>query len=200
VGGKYRFLKNISALWLVQECRRTWAAQGQGYSYDELTTLARQAPAFQTLVDPSALEFMSPGGMPDRIRRYVRARGQVEPQTPGEFVRCALESLALAYRQVVGQLEQVLGCQLEAIHIVGGGSRNRLLNQFTADAAGLPVIAGPVEATAIGNILVQALALGRLDSLNQARLVVRDSFPLECFEPGDRGPWDEAYVRWLELG
>jgi rhamnulokinase len=199
VGGKYRFLKNISALWLVQECRRSWAAQGRDYSYDELTALARQAPAFQALVNPSALVFMRPGGMPERIRKYARERGQIEPGTPGEFVRCALESLALAYRQVVEQLEKVLGYQLEAIHIVGGGSRNRLLNQFTADAVGLPVVAGPVEATAIGNILVQALALGRLDSLGQARLLVRNSFPLECFEPGDRGPWEEAYVRFLTL-
>lgn len=200
IGGRYRFLKNISGLWLVQECRRAWAAAGQEYSYAELTQLAAAAPPFHSLVDPNAPEFLHPGEMPQRIGRYCLQRGQPAPTGVGQFVRCALESLALAYRQAIGQLEQTLGYRLEAVHIVGGGSQNRLLNQFTADATGKPVIAGPVEATAIGNLLVQAMALGRLSSLDEARQVVRRSFPLETFEPARGQAWDEAYQRWLALG
>jgi rhamnulokinase len=200
IGGGYRFLKNISGLWLVQECRRAWAAAGQEYSYAELTRLAAEAPPFHSLVDPTAADFLAPGEMPARIGRYCLQRGQPAPTGVGGFVRCALESLALAYRQAIGQLEQALGYSLEAIHIVGGGSQNRLLNQFTADATGKPVIAGPVEATAAGNLLVQAMALGRLSSLSEARQLVRRSFPLETFEPGRQEAWDEAYLRWLALG
>jgi rhamnulokinase len=199
IGGGYRFLKNISGMWLLQECRRAWAAAGREYSYAELTRLAAEAPPFRSLVDHGAPDFMQPGGMPERIRRYCLARGQPAPITAGEYARCALESLALAYRRAISQLEQALGYRLEAVHIVGGGSQNRLLNQFTADATGLPVIAGPVEATAIGNVLVQAMAVGRLATLAEARQVVRRSFPVEVFEPGPSAAWDEAYGRWLEL-
>ncbi len=196
IGGTYRFLKNISGMWLVQECRRVWAAEGRSYSYAELTALAEAAPPFLALVDPNDEAFLKPGDMPERIRRYCQQRGQPAPETVGGMVRCALESLALAYRQTIEQIEQVLGYRLEAIHIVGGGSQNRLLNQFTADATGLPVIAGPVEATAIGNLLVQAMALERLASLEEARTVVRNSFPVEVFEPEAQAAWDDAYRRW----
>jgi len=199
IGGTFRFLKNISGLWLVQECRRAWAAAGQEYSYAELTRLAAEAPAFHSLVDPSAPDFLHPGEMPERIGRYCLKRGQPAPTGVGQFVRCALESLALAYRKAISQMEQALGYSLEAVHIVGGGSQNRLLNQFTADATGKPVIAGPVEATAIGNLLVQAMAMNRLSSLAEARQLVRRSFPLEVFEPGRRDAWQEAYERWLRL-
>ena len=199
IGGSFRFLKNISGLWLVQECRRAWAAAGQEYSYADLTRLAAEAPSFRSLVDPNSAVFLSPGEMPGRIRGYCKERGQPVPETVGEFVRCALESLALAYRKAIAQLEQALGYTLEAVHIVGGGSQNRLLNQFTADATGKLVIAGPVEATAIGNLLTQAMALGRLSSLAEARQLVRRSFPLEVFEPGQREVWEEAYRRWLKL-
>jgi rhamnulokinase len=199
VGGSYRFLKNISGLWLVQECRRAWAAAGQEYSYAELTRLAAQAPAFQSLVDPNDPIFLKPGGMPERIQHYCRERGQTPPSSVGEFVRCALESLALAYRKTILELEQTLGYPLEAVHIVGGGSQNRLLNQFTANATGKPVIAGPVEATAIGNVLVQAMALGQLSSLSEARQLVRRSFPVEVFEPGEGTEWAEAYERWRKI-
>lgn len=199
IGGGYRFLKNISGLWLVQECRRAWASAGQQYSYAELTRLAAEAPAFHCLVDPSASDFLHPGEMPARIGRYCLRHGQPAPTGVGQFVRCALESLALAYRKAIDQLEQALGYSLEAVHIVGGGSQNQLLNQFTADATGKPVIAGPVEATAIGNLLVQAMAVGRLSSLAEARHLVRRSFPVEVFEPASPAAWDEAYGRWLEL-
>lgn len=199
VGGFYRFLKNISGLWLVQECRRAWAAAGQEFSYAELTRLAAEAPAFRCLVDPNDPTFLRPGAMPERIQRYCQERGQPAPSDVGQFVRCALESLALAYRKTVIELEQTLGYSLEAVHIVGGGSQNRLLNQFTADATGKPVIAGPVEATAIGNVLVQAMALGRLSSLSEARQLVRRSFPVEVFEPGEGAEWAEAYERWRKI-
>jgi sugar (pentulose or hexulose) kinase len=196
IGGTFRFLKNISGLWLVQECRRAWAAAGQEFSYAELTRLAAEAPAFHSLVDPNDAAFLSPGEMPERIGRYCLKRGQPPPTGAGQFVRCALESLALAYRKAIEELEQALGYTLEAIHIVGGGSQNRLLNQFAADATGKPVIAGPVEATAIGNVLVQAMAMGQLSSLAEARQLVRRSFPVEVFEPARREAWDEAYQRW----
>ncbi len=199
VNGTIRFLKNLSGMWLVQECRREWAALGQSFSYDDLTALAAQAEPFHALVNPGAETFLRPGDMPARIQRYCRQSGQPAPESVGAFVRCALESLALAYRQALGQIEEVLGYSLDAIHIVGGGSRNRLLNQFTADACGKPVIAGPVEATAIGNLLVQAMALGRLGSLADVRQVVRNSFNPEVFQPGSRQPWDDAYARWLKL-
>ena len=197
VGGTYRFLKNITGMWLVQECRRAWAAEGRSYSYAGLAELAAASPPFVSLVNPNDPSFLSPGDMPRRIRGYCRQTGQAAPETSGAFVRCALESLALAYRQVVEQMEQVLGYRLEAVHIVGGGSQNRLLNQFTADATGKPVIAGPVEATAAGNVLMQAMALGHLNSLPEARSVVRRSFPVEVFEPKSGAVWDGAFERWL---
>ena len=197
VGGGYRFLKNISGMWLVQECRRAWAAAGRDYSYAELTELAAGAAPFRSLVNPNAPDFLSPGDMPARIQRYCQEHGEPAPDSVGAFVRCALESLALAYRHTLGQLEQALGYPLDAIHIVGGGSRNRLLNQFTADATGKPVIAGPVEATAIGNVLVQAMALGQLNSLAEARSLVRRSFPVETFTPGPAEDWEAAYQRFL---
>ena len=199
VGGKTRFLKNISGLWLIQECRRCWAAEGQSYTYDELTALAEKAPAFRTLIHPNDPVFIAPGEMPRRIRQYAVDRRQPAPQEVGEFVRAGLEGLALTYRRVINEMEKALGYSMEAIHIVGGGSRNRLLNQFTADAVGLPVIAGPVEATAVGNILVQAVALGQLKSLEEIRAVVRASFQLEFFQPGLKDPWDAVYEPWQGL-
>lgn len=199
VGGKTRFLKNISGLWLIQECRRFWAAEGGGYTYDELTALAEKAPAFRTLIHPNDPVFLAPGEMPHRIRQYAADSCQPAPVEVGEFVRAGLEGLALTYRRVIREMEIALGYPMEAIHIVGGGSRNRLLNQFTADAVGLPVIAGPVEATAVGNILVQAMALGHLRSLAEVRSVVRASFHLEVFEPGEKDPWDQAFEPWQAL-
>jgi rhamnulokinase len=200
VGGTYRFLKNISALWLIQECRRAWRSEGREFSYDELTELARQARPFLALVNPGDSFFLSPGSMPARIRQYCRLHGSAQPESTGEFVRVTLESLALAYRQVIEQMSSVIGYRPEVIHIVGGGSRNDLLNQFSADASGLPVVAGPVEATSMGNLLLQAIALGDLSSIREARELVRNSFPLKVYEPGPRAAWDEQYERWLELG
>lgn len=196
VFGSTRLLKNISGLWLVQESRRTWAAQGDELSYSTLAELAAQAAPLRSLVDPDSPDFSQPGNMPERIRAFCRRTGQPVPESQGEVIRCALESLALKYRSVLEMLESVTGRHMETLHIMGGGTRNRLLNQFAANATGLPTITGPVEATAIGNILMQAIALGHLDDLSTARQVVRQSFDVETYQPQDRQAWDEAYRRF----
>ncbi|MEN8097922.1 MAG: rhamnulokinase family protein, partial [Chloroflexota bacterium] len=162
VNGTFRLLKNIMGLWLVQECRREWSRSGHMFSYDELTEMAATAPPFGPLVNPSDPCFLAPGDMPARIQAYCRDSGQSAPESRGEIVRCALESLALEYRRVTENLSQLVGKPLRTIHIVGGGSKNKLLDQFTANATGRTVVAGPVEATAIGNILSQAVALGQI--------------------------------------
>lgn len=199
VGGTIRFLKNIMGLWLIQESRRVWADQGQEHSFAELTQMAAEARPFRCFVEPDHVSFLPPGDMPARIREFCRRTGQPEPESKGEVVRCALESLALKYRWVLERLEELLGYRLEVIHIVGGGSQNTLLSQFTADATQRPVVTGPVEATAIGNILTQALAIGDLASRQELRSVVRCSFPLQTYEPGPAAGWDEAYGRFLNI-
>jgi rhamnulokinase len=199
VGGTYRFLKNIMGLWLVQECRREWARAGKDYSYDDLTRLAAESPAFGPLVALSASRFLPPGDMPSRIQTFCRETGQAVPETAGQIARCVLESLALEYRWVAERLDEMVGHRLPTVHIFGGGSRNKLLNQFAADATGRTVVAGPVEATAIGNVLVQAIALGHLASLAEARALVRRSFEVEVFEAHDTADWDEVYDRYLKL-
>ena len=198
-GGTIRFLKNITGLWLVQECRRTWAAQGEPLSYDDVTHLAAQAAPFRSLIDPDWPDFLKPGDMPARIIAFCRLAHQPIPETRAQIIRCALESLALKYRQTIESLEHILGHRLEPLHIVGGGTKNRLLNQFAANAAGRRVITGPVEAAAIGNILVQAIALGELASLAEARAVVRQSFDVAAYEPQEFARWDEAYARFCAL-
>ena len=201
-GGVYntiRLLKNIMGMWLLQESRRQWAKSGKSYSYDELTSLAAQAPAFQSLIFVNDHRFLAPGEMVDRIQAFCRETSQPVPQSPSEVVRCILESLALEYRWGTEKLRELSGKALPVIHIIGGGSRNRLLNQFTADATGCQVIAGPVEATAIGNILLQAIALGHLTSLPAGRALVRRSFDVTSSEPKNHDDWDEAYSRYLAL-
>jgi rhamnulokinase len=194
-----RLLKNIMGLWLVQECRRTWAQQGDELSYDDLTRLASAAPPFSALVEPDDPTFLAPGDMPARLRDFCSRTGQTPPETQGAFVRCALESLALKYRWVVEKLETLTGRSITVIHIVGGGTKNRLLNQFTADATGRQVVTGPIEATAIGNILMQMLAVGQISSLSEGRDLVRRSFSVETHQPQDTSAWLEAYERYLEL-
>jgi rhamnulokinase len=199
VGGTFRFLKNIMGLWLVQECRREWARTGKDYSYDDLTRLAAESPAFGPLVAVNDIHFLPPGDMPARIQAFCRETGQAVPETKGQIGRCVLESLALEYRWVAERLDEMVGHRLPTVHIFGGGSQNKLLNQFAADATGRTVVAGPVEATAIGNVLVQAIALGRLASLADGRALVRRSFEVEVFEAHDTADWDEAYDRYLKL-
>jgi rhamnulokinase len=183
VGGRIRFLKNIAGLWLLQECRRTWAEEGNEYSYEDLATLAAEAGPAQAAIDVDA--FLHPGEMPLKIAAWCRANGQPVPHTHGHMARTILESLAVRYKTVLESLESLLGTRLEVIHIVGGGSRHRLLNQTVADTTRRTVIAGPAEATAAGNVLVQAIGGGVLRDLEEARAVVRNSFHPEVFAPED---------------
>jgi rhamnulokinase len=198
VGGTIRFLKNIMGLWLVQECRRTWERQGKALNYDDLTLMAGTAKPLVSLIDPDHSSFWLPASMPAAIAEFCRRTGQPEPVGPGACVRCALESLALRYRWVLERLEELLGRRLEAIHVVGGGSQNVLLCKLTADACNRPVYAGPVEATAIGNVLVQALGLGLLGSLAEVREVVRRSFEVRVYTPQHPENWQEPYHRFLK--
>ncbi len=199
VGGSIRFLKNIAGLWLVQECRRHWQGQGDSHDYAELTEMAAAARPFAAVLEPDHQSFLTPGEMPARIEAYCRQTGQIPPASKGEMVRTCLEGLALAYRRTLEGLEDVLGRRIEVIHIVGGGCRNGLLNQLTADACGRVVIAGPVEATAIGNVLCQAMAIGRVGSLAEARDIVRASFEVVRYEPREPGAWDQAWQRYRQL-
>jgi len=195
-GGSVRLLKNIIGLWLVQECRRQWEREGVAYDYAELTRLAEEAEPFVSLIDPSDSRFVGPGDMPGRITEFCRETGQLAPEGPGAIIRCALESLALLYQRTLKQIETVTGEHVQRLHIVGGGSKNRLLNQLTANAVRIPTIAGPAEATAAGNALLQALALGHVDSLGEAREIVRDSFDLETYQPEDPDAWAAAIERF----
>ena len=209
VGNTIRLLKNIMGLWLVQECRRVWERAGTTYTYEALMRLAEEAPPFVSLVNPDDASFMLPASMPEAIAAFCKKTGQPVPEEPGSIVRCALESLALKYRWVLERLEELLGepggvstrgqRRLETIHIVGGGSQNTFLCQLTADACNRPVVAGPVEATAIGNVLTQAIGLGLLKSLAEAREVVRRSFEPITFTPREPERWEEAYQRFLKF-
>jgi rhamnulokinase len=195
----FRLLKNIMGLWLVQECRREWARAGQEYDYDALTQMAADAPPFGPIVDVDAHAFLAPGDMPDKIRRFCRDTGQAVPESKGAVLRCALESLALRYRWVLDKLEDMMGRSIAVVHIIGGGMQNELLCQFASDAMQRPVVAGPIEATAMGNVLMQALALGYIGSLAEGREVVRSSFQVRTYEPVDAAPWEDAYGRYINL-
>jgi rhamnulokinase len=198
-GGSVRLLKNISGLWLVQECRRAWAIRGQDFDYAALTQLAVGSPPFASLINPTDARFLAPADMPEAIATFCRETSQPIPDSPGAFIRCALESLALLYRHTLEQIETLLERKIERLHIVGGGSRNALLNQFTANALQIPVLAGPAEATAAGNVLIQAITLGHLDSLNAARQVIRNWMSVNVVEPRDARVWDAAYANFLKL-
>ena len=199
VDGTYRLLKNIMGLWLVQRCKLAFAAKGKDIDYAELTRLATEAAPFRSLIDPDRTEFLGPPDMTEAIAAECRRTNQPVPETPGQFVRCALESLALKYRMVLGWLEELTGIPVKVIHIVGGGTQNQLLNQFTADACGRPVIAGPVEATALGNVLLQARAAGDISSLSEIREVVRRSETIGEYTPRDSAAWDDGWNRFQTL-
>jgi rhamnulokinase len=184
LGGTIRFLKNIAGLWVLQECRREWEAAGQSFTYDDLTRLAVENGPASAHISLKDARFLLPGNMPDKITSFCRETAQPAPATPGQFVRTILESLALTYAQTLRQLESLVGHKFEKLHIVGGGSRSHLLNHLAANATGLTVVTGPVEATAIGNILIQALALGYLESPGHLRRIVENSFPTQTFLPG----------------
>ena len=199
VGGTTRFLKNIPGLWLVQECRRHFARHGDDFDYATLTQLAADSPAFRTLVDPAHASFQSPGGMPKKIAQFAHATGQPAPDSPGQYVRCCLESLALTYHAKLEALESILGQRFDVIHVVGGGGKNSLLCQMTADATSRRVIVGPYEATAMGNALVQAMAVGDVRDLAELRRIVANSFDLATCEPNPSDEWNAAHDRFRQI-
>jgi sugar (pentulose or hexulose) kinase len=198
VFGTYRVLKNIAGLWLLQECQRIWAKETK-YSYEKLVDLAKSAEPFVSLIDPSSPRFQNPTDMPLEIRRFCNSTNQTTPKSVKQIVRTILESLALEYLHTIKQLKKIGNINIDRIHIIGGGSRNRLLCQFTADATGLPVFAGPTEATAIGNILIQASAFERIRSHTELRKVVKNSFNIESYEPNYSLDWEHAYCNLLRL-
>jgi rhamnulokinase len=197
--GTYRLLKNIMGLWLVQQCKRAFDARGRKYEYAQLAQMAAKAPALRSIVNPDDARFLNPPDMPKAIQDFCRETRQPVPKTEGELVRCAYESLALKYREVLGWLEELTGNRIEVIHIVGGGSKSAILNQFAADACQRPVITGPVEATALGNLLVQVRASGELASLAEMREVVRKSSDVAICRPGKPAAWEDASARFTEL-
>ncbi len=197
--GRIRFLRNVPGMWLLQQCRQAWAQQGRSYTYGELTELAEAVPADGALIDVADASFRSPGDMPARIRTYCRNTGQPQPESEGAVTRRLLESLACQYRALLEEFERLLGRPMRTIHIIGGGARNRLLNQMTADCTSRRVVAGPYEATAAGNVLVQAMGLGYLHTVEDIRRVVRHSFEPESYHPVPSVYWEDCYQRYRKL-
>ena len=198
IGGTIRFLKNVTGLWLIQQCRKKWNAE-RPLSYEDLRVMAESAPPFGAFIDPDAPEFSNPEDMPAAIRDYCLKTGQTPPPTPAAVTRCAIESLALRYRQVLDELRRLSPRPIETLHVIGGGSRHVTLCRFTADAAKIPVVAGPAEATALGNIMGQAIALGHAGSIEEMRAAAAGTFPLERYEPRDTAAWDRAYERFAAV-
>jgi rhamnulokinase len=199
IDGTYRLLKNVMGLWLVQECRRSFERRGKALDYAALTHLAAQAEPFRSIVDPNDSSFLSPEDMATALQDYCRSHGQPVPDTEGRLIRCALESLALKYRNVLEGIESLTREKVEVLHVVGGGSKNELLNQFTSDACGIPVITGPTEATALGNVLLQARAQGDIGSLADLRAIVRESSELRTYQPMNGDAWKRAYSKFCEM-
>lgn len=199
IEGTTRFLKNITGLWLLEECRKEWKQAGWTYTYPEIVQLAQQAPPFACLVDPDDPCFAHPSSMLRAIASYCEETGQPVPTSEGGFIRCIFESLALRYSEVMGVLKKMAPFPLDRLHVIGGGSRNRLLNQFTADATGMPVIAGPSEATALGNCMVQARAAGLVADRWEMRRLIAASVATETFLPRKKVGWKEAYARYSRI-
>ncbi|HVO42518.1 MAG TPA: FGGY-family carbohydrate kinase, partial [Aggregatilineales bacterium] len=197
--GTFRLLQNVMGLWLAQESRATWAASGKTYSYDELVVLAEKAPPFRSLVDPNDSRFLDPGDMPQRIRDFCRETGQPIPETEGAIMRTIFESLALKYRAVLDKLVALTGSTVDVLHIIGGGSQNRLLNQMTANAINRPVVAGPVEASTLGNAIVQFISLGELADIWQARDLLSHSVGMRRYEPQNAAVYEEQYARFKQI-
>jgi rhamnulokinase len=199
VAGTTRLLRNVDGLWLLHECRRAWAAEGHDLGFDELTRLAEKAPPLRSLIDPNDPRFLAPGDLPGRIREACAETGQPMPEDAGAVVRCVLESLALKHAQTLELIRTATGMEPPEVHVVGGGALNGPLCEWTAAATGLPVLAGPAEATAIGNLAVQAMALGELESLEAAREAIRASFSPTLHEPVRSGGWQDAAGRFEQL-
>lgn len=199
VFGNIRLLKNINGLWPVQECRRTWKEEGNDWSYTDLAKMAGEAGAFQSLIDPDEERFSRRGNMPRMIQDYCKETGQPVPVTPGQILRVVGDSLALKVRYILTRLEELVGYQVEVLHVIGGGGQDDSLNQGIANSIDRPVIVGPFEATAAGNIIMQILACGQVDSLHEGRQVIRESFGTKVYQPEDCGAWDEAYQSFTKL-
>jgi rhamnulokinase len=199
VFGKIRFLKNIAGLWLLQESRRQWQREGKDYAWEDLLKMAEEAVPFKCVIDPDATDFLSHGNMPGFIRTYCKRTQQHVPETHSEIARCCLESLALRYRWVLEALEHLTNRKLSTIRIVGGGSQNKLLNQFTADACNREVVTGPVEATALGNIMMQAVATGHIKDLTAGRKAIAASVKQETFTPRHSAQWDKTFETFKSL-
>lgn len=194
-----RLLKNIMGLWIYQECKRAWDKQGEVMSFDELEQAAEISEPFAAFIDPDDDIFYSPGSMPDKVREYCRRTRQTVPESKAAVVRCVMESLALKYRVALEGLDDIVGYRIPVLHIVGGGSKNIMLCRFTANAIGRPVITGPIEATAVGNLACQLIALGEVSGLKQAREVIRNSFPMGEYLPSEGARWDEAYAKFKTI-
>lgn len=199
VCGKIRFLKNIMGLWIVQESKRQWEREGKSFTFNDLEQAARAAAPHQSFIDPDDHSFAAPGNMPERIREFCRKTGQPVPQTEGEVIRCAMESLAFKCRMVADALEDVQGKSLEAVHMLGGGIKDTMFCEFVACATGKRVLAGPVEATSTGNAVMQLMAMNKITDLSAARSIIRDSFPIKTYEPTDKAAWEEAYKTYKTL-
>jgi len=199
VGDTIRLLKNITGMWLVQECRRVWNQSGRDWGWEDLNKLSAAAPPLVSFINPDAHDFLAPTDMPEAIRQFARNTAQPVPADEGAVLRCALESIAMKFRHVLGMCEELCEGRIETIHIVGGGTQNRQLCQAAADACARRVLAGPIEATATGNLMMQAVAAGDVGSIAQAREVIRNSFPVEEYEPQNTAAWDEAYEKFLSI-
>ncbi len=199
VCGKIRFLKNIMGLWIVQECRRQWEREGKSFSFNDLEQAARKAEPHRSFIDPDDHSFAPPGNMPGRIRAFCEKTGQPVPQTEGEIIRCAMESLAFKCRMVAEALEDVQGKSLEAIHMLGGGIKDTMFCEFVSCATQKKVYAGPVEATSTGNAIMQLMALGKISDLTTARSIIKSSFPIHVYEPTNQENWDQAFAEYKKI-
>lgn len=199
VNKSIRFLKNIMGLWLIQESKRQWAREGEELSFDELERQANAAAPFESLINPDDDSFQTPGNMPRRIREYCEKTGQKVPETKGEIVRCIAQSLAFRYRYTIEGMEEVTGNKYNVVNIVGGGIKDKMICRFTANATKRAVHTGPVEATSIGNVLVQGMAMGAIKDLNEGRKIVKNSFDIAIYEPEDSDAWDAAYEKWKKI-
>ena len=198
VEGTTRFLKNIMGMWLIQECKRIWDEEKE-MEWQEIVDLSLAAEPFKCLINPDDLSFLNPGNMPVAIQDYCEKTNQPVPQTKGEIARCIYDSLAMKYKFTIGQIESVTGKKIEKLHIIGGGAHNKMMNQLTADAIGIPVFAGPTEATAIGNLMMQAKAAGVVESLSEIRKIIRNSFEVTEYTPSSKSGWEDAYLKFKEL-
>ncbi|HOK57122.1 MAG TPA: rhamnulokinase family protein [bacterium] len=198
-GGTIRFLKNIMGLWILQECKKEWDKTGNIFKYEELVEMAKNATPFYAFIDVNNADFLYPGNMIDKIKNYCKKTGQKIPEDIPQIVRVIFESLAMEYRYVIEKMEEILGYEIEILHIVGGGSKNSLLSQFAASSTKKIVITGPSEATSVGNLLIQALARREIKDISQVREIIRNSFPLIVYRPENVEIWDENYQKYLKL-